>query len=115
MAEIIWTKAVRIKLKNHLDYAYREFGAKTMKKWLEQIEYHKDSFKKFPTSYTPVRELSNEDTIYRGCTVMGRFKLIYYYDEQADMVYIVDLWDVRRNPENLIREFNISRNNRWQS
>ena len=28
MAGIIWTKAVRIKLKDHLDYAYNEFGAK---------------------------------------------------------------------------------------
>ena len=32
-----------------------------MKRWLEQIEYIKASVKKFPTSYTPVRELKEED------------------------------------------------------
>ena len=115
MAGIIWTKAIRIKLKDHLDYAYKEFGAKAMKRWLEQIEYIKASIKKYPTSYTPVRELKEEDFLYRGCTVMSRFKLIYYYDESSDKVYMVNIWDMKRNPKSLIREFKISRNNRWQS
>ena len=114
MAEIIWTKAIRRKLKEHLDYAYEEFGAKTMKKWLEQIVYIRDSLQKYPTSYTPVRELNEEDYLYRGCTVMTRFKLIYYYDEQLDKIYMVDIWDMKRHPKGLIKEFKISRNSKWQ-
>ena len=32
-----------------------------------------------------------------------RFKIIYYYDEVEDIVYIVDIWDTRMNPKTLIR------------
>lgn len=114
MAEIVWTKAVRRKLKDHLDYAYEEFGAKTMRKWLAQMEYIRDSVKKFPTSYTPVRELNDEEFMYRGCTIMSRFKLIYHYDEQTGTVIMVDIWDTRRNPKTLKKEFKIIQKNNWQ-
>ena len=105
MAEVIIEKNVRTKLRKHLINAGEEFGQNTLEKWLEQIEYHKESLKKFPTSYTPIRELRDEEVIYRGCTVMKNFKLIYFYDEARDTVFIKDVWDMRRNPTNLVKDF----------
>ncbi len=46
---------------------------------------------------------------------MKRFKLIYYYDETADKVFMLDIWDMRRNPKSLVSEFKISKNSKWQS
>jgi hypothetical protein len=41
--------------------------------------------------------------LYRRRHLMNRrFKLIHYYDEAADTVHVVDIWDVRMNPETLI-------------
>lgn len=31
-----------------------------------------------------------------------RFKLIYYYNEESDVVHIVDLWNTLANPKALI-------------
>ena len=32
-----------------------------------------------------------------------RFKVIYTYDENKDIVYIMDIWDTKTNPQTLIR------------
>ena len=32
-----------------------------------------------------------------------RFKIIYTYDENVDVVHIMDIWDARMNPQTLIR------------
>ena len=32
---------------------------------------------------------------------MKNFKIIYFYDEDSNLVRIVDLWDLRQNPRKL--------------
>ncbi len=105
MAIVKWREEAELKLREHLEYAREEFGEKTVRKWLSQIEHHEESLSKFPTSYTPVRELNGYPVMYRGCTVMQRFKLIYYYDKPDDTVHIVTIWDMRRNLDTQVKEF----------
>ena len=81
MAVVIWNNAASVQLEEHLLYAREEFGSATVRKWVKQLNYIVDSLQQYPTSYTPVRELRDKDVLYRGCTIMKRFKLIYYYDE----------------------------------
>ena len=38
---------------------------------------------------------------YRGAIIMKKFKIIYFYDEDSNLVRIVDLWDLRQNPRKL--------------
>ena len=38
---------------------------------------------------------------YRGAIIMKNFKIIYFYDEDSNLVRIVDLWDLRQNPRKL--------------
>lgn len=40
---------------------------------------------------------------YRSIMVNEHFKLVYYYDDKKDIIYIVDLWDTRREPQSLSR------------
>ena len=35
--------------------------------------------------------------------INDRFKIIYWYDEPNDTVYIEDIWDTRRAPQNLTK------------
>ena len=36
---------------------------------------------------------------------MKNWKIIYRYDKEYDRIILVDLWDMRRNPKYLIRQF----------
>ena len=49
---------------------------------------------------------------YRGAIIMKNFKIIYFYDEDSNLVRIVDLWDLRQNPRKLnMRARRIERKN----
>ena len=39
---------------------------------------------------------------YRSLVIHEHFKLIYYIDLSQNILYIVDLWDTRREPSRLI-------------
>lgn len=105
MAVVIWNEEASYQLQEHLRYAKEEFGASTVRKWLKQIDYFVDSLQNYPTSYTPVRELNHCKVLYRGCTIMKNFKLIYFYDEPIDTVFIEHIWDMRQNPIRLVKMF----------
>ena len=105
MALIIWKRKVRLQLRKQLEYAHTEFGQLTARRWVEQLMAFEERLKDYPASYTPIRELKDEPILYRGCTVMKNFKIIYYYEEPTDTVVIVTLWDMRRNPLRLVKEF----------
>ena len=105
MALIVWKRKVRLQLRKQLEYAREEFGLFTARRWVEQLIQFEERVKDYPASYTPVRELKDESILYRGCTVMKNFKIIYYYEEPVDTVVIVTLWDMRRNPLRLVEEF----------
>ena len=47
------------------------------------------------------RYLKNRKKHYRARHIIGRFKLIYYYNETTDTVHIADIWDMRRDPAKL--------------
>ena len=54
----------------------------------------------------PIEEtLMGLSETYRSLLVHPHFKLIYYIDEAAETIYIVDMWDVRRAPINLQKDF----------
>ncbi|MCR4957298.1 MAG: type II toxin-antitoxin system RelE/ParE family toxin [Prevotella sp.] len=105
MTAVIWHEEASSQLERHLLYAKEEFGAATVRRWLKQIDDIVNSLRKYPVSYTPVRELKDCELLYRGCTVMQNFKLIYYYDELIDTVFIEQIWDMRRNPAKLVKLF----------
>lgn len=40
---------------------------------------------------------------YRSIMINEHFKLVYYCDGSKDTIYIIDLWDTRREPQSLSR------------
>lgn len=45
--------------------------------------------------------LAGRRRAYRSLVVHEHFKLIYYVDEKKSILYIVDIWDTRREPSAL--------------
>ena len=38
---------------------------------------------------------------YRGAIIMKNFKIIYFYNEEKDIIWLVDLWYMRQDPSKL--------------
>ena len=83
-----------------VDYALAEFGRKTAQRWVDSLKYIKHHLELMPESYPFVPELQKWRK-YRGAIVMKNFKIIYFYNEEQDVLWLVDLWDMRQNPRKL--------------
>ena len=80
-----------------VDYALLEFGRKTAKKWIDSLIGIKHQLRLMPGSYPFVPELQKLRK-YRGAIIMKNFKIIYFYNEKKDILWLVDLWDLRQDP-----------------
>ncbi|MDE5571544.1 MAG: type II toxin-antitoxin system RelE/ParE family toxin [Prevotella sp.] len=104
MAQIKWTPRFLQLLNYYIGNACVEFGQSTAMRWAEEIAVFEDRVKLYPASYALESLLLGKKKLYRGCHLMNRrFKIIYYYDETEDVIYLVDIWDTRMNPKTLIR------------
>ena len=83
-----------------LVFALEVFGKKTVGRWQEQISRIMHRLKMMPESYPFVPELQKWRK-YRGAIIMKNFKIIYFYDEDSNLVRIVDLWYMRQDPSKL--------------
>ena len=63
----------------------------------------------FAFSNRPPTQISRLSKIARDvlCQCLAqhyrRFKLIYFYDDSKDVVTIMDVWDTKMNPQNLVK------------
>ena len=71
MAEIVVHKLYEEKERQYIIDAYESFGKKTARKWKEEL-----------------KKIQN-------------FKIIYFYNEEKDILWLVDLWDLRQDPRKL--------------
>ena len=54
-----------------------------------------------PKRYPIVAHFRNETMEFRGVIIMKNFKIIYFYNEEKDIIWLVDLWDLRQDPRKL--------------
>ena len=104
MATVIWTFTAQITKCNFYLRGRKEFGITVANKIDKKIEEIEDDLSKWPKSGFSEPLLKNLPIQYRARHINKRFKLIYRYDEIEDMVYIEDIWDTRRAPQNLQRK-----------
>ena len=83
-----------------VDYALLAFGRKTTKKWIDSLIAIKHQLRLMPERYSFVPELQKWRK-YRGAIIMENFKIIYFYNEEKDILWLVDLWDLRQDPRKL--------------
>ena len=88
-------------IKKCIEYALQEFGLKTARKWQTQYKEIKRSLEFMPKRYSIVAHFRNERKEFRGAIIMKNFKIIYFYNEEKDILWLVDLWDMRQDPRKL--------------
>ena len=102
MATVKWTEfAQSVKWKFYKD-GVLEFGCTVAKKTNKKIEEIEDDLSKYPKMGFPEPLLKAYAIEYRARHINKRYKIIYKYEESNDTVYIVDIWDTRRAPQNLV-------------
>lgn len=101
MAEIIWTRRANHERIALLSYGEKTFGIRTAEQMYEHINSFLHALAAHPFLGSPEPLLENRRTEYRSLVIHKHTKLIYRI--QADKIFIVDLWDTRREPSHLIR------------
>ena len=101
MATVVWTnKAQEEKRKLYLDGRLK-YGVYIAKKTAQKITRIQKSLENFPELGYREPLLEMYFNVYRACYINKRFKIIYYYNEENDVVVIEDIWDMYRSPQNL--------------
>ena len=103
MVQVIWRKKALKDLEKLLEGAYTEYGKTTMNRHISRIEEIEERLSRYPASFPPEPMLRGKKRRYRGAHLLGRFEIIYYYSPKAEKVYVVRLWDMRGNPDIMVR------------
>ena len=93
---MIWDDDASEKLVNALEYGRNTFGEHVMKKFYTRILDYEKLLQSNPGMGKKEPLLEKEPEGYRSLVVHPNYKLVYYVD--GDTIYIVDLWDTRREP-----------------
>lgn len=99
--EIKYDPLYEEELSKCVSYALLEFGRKTALAWHSQALAIQRRLNMMPESYPPAAYFRNKTIIFRGALIMKNFKIIYFYNEKQDVLWIVDLWDLRQDPRKL--------------
>ncbi len=101
MMQVEWSKQAMREWENTVRYIFREFGRKApenfeldIAKWEARIAVNPELAHQEPL-------LKDRKKYYRGLIVSKHSKLIYFVENEV--VYISDLWDMRREPSRLSR------------
>ena len=90
-----------------LDYALVNFGRKTVRKWKESFQRILKNLQVNPEMYPFVPELRDCQPNAHSAIIMKNFKLIFIYDEQKQVVMLVDLWSMSQDSDRLRRNWKI--------
>jgi len=101
MAQIVWTQQGWEEYRNCLLYAKEEFGAKAAKRFFDNVSKRTRRLEQYPLTGFIEPLLVERKENFRGSVIQNSFKMIYHYVEEDDIVFIDDIWDMRRNPKTL--------------
>lgn len=105
MAKIILRNSFLLTYKATTEYSYNNFGLLCVNRFDEALHQIINRLGKHPLSSPREPLLRNYPRSYRSAIIMGNWKIIYRYDETYNRVIFVDLWDMRMNPNRLVKQF----------
>lgn len=105
MAHIKLLDPFKKELRDMVVYTLAEFGATSVKRFNKELDDTKHRLMLHPLSSPREPMLKRFHRPYHSAIIKENWKIIYRYDEANDLVIFVDLWDMRRSPRYLIRQF----------
>jgi len=103
MAQVKWQKRAENELFRYLVKGVLEFGETTANNFAAKVSTINKDLERFPEIGYPEPLLKDRKKLYRARHIIGRFKLIYYYNDRTDTVHVADIWDTRREPAKLTK------------
>ena len=97
-----WYAKAQLHWNEQLTYCAETFGRRQALESIQTVEEKIERICRFPESGTLEPLLKDEKHLYRFVHIQKRIKLIYRYDEQRQVIYIVDVWNTRMSPQNLV-------------
>lgn len=95
--EIIWSLRAKREVKHIVEYIDYMFGRTYSNDFYHGLECKTKQMEKFPEMGFPEPLLKDKRLLYRSIIFSKHNKLIYYI--KNGVIRIVDVWDMRRNPE----------------
>lgn len=100
---VIWKKRAERQLEIATTQGYKLFGERIAGNFYWQIKRQSFLLASHPHLGAIEPLLKDRQRSYRSLVVHKHFKLVYYIDEKKETLYIIALWDTRREPATLIR------------
>ena len=100
---VIWQESVQCDIETAFLEGLARFGEKVAKRFFVHIWDYDSRLAAFPYMGKVECFLSGSSKEYRSLVVQvhNHYKLIYRVSEEEDTVYVVALWDTRRNPQDM--------------
>lgn len=105
MAHIKLLDPFKKELRDMVVYTLAEFGATSVKRFNKELDDIKHRLMFNPLSSPREPLLKRFHRPYHSAIIKENWKIIYRYDEANDLIIFVDLWDMKRSPRYLIRQF----------
>ena len=103
MAKIKWDKLGRQSLFEILRYGSQVWGKKAAKNLRLKIKDAERLLSANPLMGKNEPELQGSKLQFRSLVIHEHYKLIYYYAPEKDLLRIVDIWNTRMSPANLVK------------
>jgi len=101
--DIVWSKKSVFRIREIYNYYYSK-STKVASEIVSDIQQAGNSLHKFPYIAPAELILTKSNIIYRSLLVRNHYKILYFIDEQNQVIYIVTIWDCRKNPLDLIAD-----------
>ena len=98
---IRWTKRAKKSANEIGAYILTTFGEKSFDKFCDELLHVVGLLADSPNLGRIESLLEHRSKLYRSLVVTKRSKLIYRID--GEIIYIVDVWDTRREPKKLVK------------
>ncbi len=100
----ILTDWAKQQIRQTAQYIRKEFGKKRCDVFMHEVRQARRLIEAHPNAGSAENLLSDLPKLYRSY-VMNRYNKMVYRVE-GDIIYIVDFWDVRRDPRMLVSQVN---------
>lgn len=101
---VVWEEVAVKELDKVLAYGYVTFGVKTTRCFYQSVKDFERLLMSFPYMGKIEPELKGNLYEYRSFVVHEHFKMICRLDAIQDVIYIIRFWDVRQEPQSLLKD-----------
>lgn len=95
---VVMTGFAKDKIRETARYIGVEFGKKYREIFLYRVKETRQSLATNPNMGVVEPLLSDRPKTYRSVVIGKLNKVVYYIDDASAIIYIVDFWDTRREP-----------------